>query len=114
VHNRRTRDWRPGQLITVLADKAEAAGITLGLVDEPAEPDGTCPVSTRPDVGALITAAGPGRLAGIGPPRTPHGPRGVARIDARKPQAPGHSPGEITDRCTMIFGLAITTGPTAP
>ncbi len=33
-HNRRTRDWRPGHLIRVLADKAEQAGITVTLVDE--------------------------------------------------------------------------------
>ncbi|MDX6341100.1 MAG: putative transposase [Trebonia sp.] len=28
-HNQRTRDWRPGRLISVLSDKAEAAGITV-------------------------------------------------------------------------------------
>ena len=33
-HNQRTRDWRIGHLITVLEDKAEAAGIGLQLVDE--------------------------------------------------------------------------------
>ncbi len=33
-HNRRTRDWRIGHLIQALADKAEAAGITVKLVDE--------------------------------------------------------------------------------
>src|SRR5260370_36303568 len=32
-HNRRTRDWRIGHLITVLADKAQQAGITIKLVD---------------------------------------------------------------------------------
>jgi putative transposase len=33
-HNQRTRDWRIGHLIAVLTDKAEAAGISLQLVDE--------------------------------------------------------------------------------
>jgi IS605 OrfB family transposase len=33
-HNRRTRDWRIGHLIKVLADKAEVAGIAVILVDE--------------------------------------------------------------------------------
>jgi IS605 OrfB family transposase len=33
-HNQRIRDWRIGHLITVLKDKAEAAGISLTLVDE--------------------------------------------------------------------------------
>jgi transposase len=33
-HHQRTRDWRIGHLITALAGKAEAAGISLTLVDE--------------------------------------------------------------------------------
>jgi IS605 OrfB family transposase len=33
-HNQRTRDWRIGHLITALKDKADAAGISLQLVDE--------------------------------------------------------------------------------
>ena len=33
-HNQRLRDWRVGRLISVLRDKAEAAGITVTLVDE--------------------------------------------------------------------------------
>jgi len=41
-HNQRTRDWRIGHLITVLADKAEAAGIRLQLVDERGT-SSTCP-----------------------------------------------------------------------
>jgi putative transposase len=41
-HNQRTRDWRIGHLITVLADKAEAAGISLALVDERGT-SSTCP-----------------------------------------------------------------------
>jgi putative transposase len=41
-HNQRTRDWRIGHLITVLADKAEAAGISLILVDERGT-SSTCP-----------------------------------------------------------------------
>jgi putative transposase len=42
-HNQRTRDWRIGHLITVLKDKAEAAGISLALVDERAT-SSTCPI----------------------------------------------------------------------
>ena len=41
-HNRRVRDWRVGHLITVLADKAEQAGITMVLVDERGS-SSTCP-----------------------------------------------------------------------
>jgi putative transposase len=41
-HNQRTRDWRIGHLITVLKDKAEAAGISLALVDERGT-SSTCP-----------------------------------------------------------------------
>jgi IS605 OrfB family transposase len=41
-HNQRTRDWRIGHLITALKDKAEAAGISLILVDERGT-SSTCP-----------------------------------------------------------------------
>ena len=41
-HNQRIRDWRIGHLITVLKDKAEAAGISLTLVDERGT-SSTCP-----------------------------------------------------------------------
>jgi IS605 OrfB family transposase len=41
-HNRRTRDWRVGRLISVLRDKAEQAGITLALLDERGT-SSTCP-----------------------------------------------------------------------
>ncbi len=41
-HNQRTRDWRIGHLITVLKDKAEAAAISLTLVDERGT-SSTCP-----------------------------------------------------------------------
>jgi IS605 OrfB family transposase len=41
-HNQRTRDWRIGHLIAVLADKAEAAGISLLLIDERGT-SSTCP-----------------------------------------------------------------------
>src|SRR5436190_23555317 len=87
-HNQRTRDWRIGHLITVLKDKAEAAGIGLTLVDERGT-SSTCPachsrlasrtaapgriflVSPPRDVtraAAPITAALGGPLAGTGPP----------------------------------------------
>jgi IS605 OrfB family transposase len=41
-HNQRTRDWRVGHLITALKDKAEAAAISLQLVDERGT-SSTCP-----------------------------------------------------------------------
>jgi IS605 OrfB family transposase len=41
-HNQRTRDWRIGHLITVLKDKAEAAGVSVQLVDERGT-SSTCP-----------------------------------------------------------------------
>ena len=41
-HNQRTRDWRIGHLIAVLEDKAEAAAISLQLVDERGT-SSTCP-----------------------------------------------------------------------
>ena len=41
-HNRRTRDWRVGRLISVLRDKAAQAGITLVLTDERGT-SSTCP-----------------------------------------------------------------------
>jgi IS605 OrfB family transposase len=41
-HNQRTRDWRIGHLITVLKDKAEAAGLSVILVDERGT-SSTCP-----------------------------------------------------------------------
>ena len=45
-HNRRTRDWRIGHLIQVLADKAEVAGITVTMVDERGT-SSTCPACTK-------------------------------------------------------------------
>jgi IS605 OrfB family transposase len=45
-HNQRIRDWRVGRLIGVLADKAEAAGITVHLVDERGT-SSTCPSCSR-------------------------------------------------------------------
>jgi IS605 OrfB family transposase len=41
-HNRRTRDWRVGRLISVLRDKAEQAGIIVTLLDERGT-SSTCP-----------------------------------------------------------------------
>jgi IS605 OrfB family transposase len=45
-HNQRTRDWRLGHLIRALRDKAEAAGITVELVDERGT-SSTCPSCSR-------------------------------------------------------------------
>ena len=46
VHNKRTRDWSPGQLISVLSDKAEAAGIKVEIVNERGT-SSTCPDCLR-------------------------------------------------------------------
>ena len=45
-HNQRTRDWRIGHLIRALKHKAEAAGITVNLVDERGT-SSTCPSCSR-------------------------------------------------------------------
>ncbi|HEU5389847.1 MAG TPA: transposase [Streptosporangiaceae bacterium] len=45
-HSQRTRDWRVGHLIRALFDKAEAAGITVRLVDERGT-SSTCPRCAR-------------------------------------------------------------------
>jgi IS605 OrfB family transposase len=45
-HNQRIRDWRVGHLIRALRDKAEAAGITVKLVDERGT-SSTCPACSR-------------------------------------------------------------------
>jgi transposase len=45
-HNRRTRDWRLGHLIRVLADKAQAAGLAMKLIDERGT-SSTCPACRR-------------------------------------------------------------------
>jgi len=45
-HNQRTRDWRIGHLLHALTGKAEAAGITVQLVDERGT-SSTCPACAR-------------------------------------------------------------------
>ncbi|TVY99926.1 transposase [Trebonia kvetii] len=45
-HNKRVRDWAPGQLAQALADKAAAAGITVHRVDERGT-SSTCPACAR-------------------------------------------------------------------
>jgi IS605 OrfB family transposase len=45
-HNKRTRDWRVGQLIAALSDKAAAAGISVELVNERGT-SSTCPSCSR-------------------------------------------------------------------
>jgi IS605 OrfB family transposase len=45
-HNQRTRDWRIGHLIRALTDKAQAAGISVRLVDERGT-SSTCPQCSR-------------------------------------------------------------------
>lgn len=45
-HNQRSRDWRIGHLLHALTDKAEAAGITVQLVDERGT-SSTCPACAQ-------------------------------------------------------------------
>ncbi len=45
-HNQRVRAWRVGHLIRALADKAQAAGITVTLIDERGT-SSTCPACAR-------------------------------------------------------------------
>jgi transposase len=46
VHGKRLRDWRIGHLMSVLRDKAGAAGITVTVTDERGT-SSTCPCCTR-------------------------------------------------------------------
>jgi putative transposase len=46
VHAKRLRDWRIGHLMSALRDKAEAAGITVRIVDERGT-SSTCPSCAR-------------------------------------------------------------------
>jgi len=50
IHNKRTRDWAPGHLIGILADKAAAAGIRTEIVNERGT-SSTCPA---PDCGRRV------------------------------------------------------------
>jgi hypothetical protein len=88
-HNQRTRDWRVGRLIRVLADKAEAvpasphgAGITHRRAG--AHLPGVHPARRDPRRRPPSRPAPRGHLAGTGPPPAPPpspgcGTRGVAR-----------------------------------
>jgi transposase len=84
-HNRRTRDWRIGHLITVLRDKAGAAAITVTLADERGT-SSTCPGCRKrvpKPVGRMLTCphcqfhghrdlvAATNIAARTGPPRPP-------------------------------------------
>ena len=102
-HNQRTRAWRIGHLIRALSDKAEAAGITVRLIDERGT-SSTCPACARrvpkpagrvftcPHCGHcghrdLVAAANIAARAGGGTIRAPSG----ARITHRR--AGAHLPG---------------------
>jgi IS605 OrfB family transposase len=97
-HNQRTRDWRTGHLIRVLSDKAEAAGITVHLVDERGT-SSTCPRCARrvPKPGGGTSAARTAGIAARGPgggiiPAVPAG----AGITHRR--AGAHLPGVHPER----------------
>jgi len=82
-HDRRTRDWRVGHLISVLRDKAQQAGIALTLVDE----RGTSSSSRRrPRV----------------PWQAPARPADYSRPGSRSPYREGlvRATGKLTKMCT--------------
>ena len=84
-HNQRTRDWRIGHLIAALKDKAEAAGISLILVDERGT-SSTCP-ACRPGSPNLPGGCWSARLASS--PATATCPRPPNRPTRRRHHA-GH------------------------
>ena len=84
-HNQRTRDWRIGHLITVLKDKAEAAGIGLTLVDERGT-SSTCPAcgSRVPKPAGRVLACPACQFTGH---RDPHRGRQYRRPTRRRDHA---------------------------
>ena len=95
-HAQRTRDWRIGHLIRALADKAEAAGITVHLADERGT-SSTCPRCARrvpKPAGRNFSCphCGQGGHRNLSrPPASPPGP--LARQHPRRPQWAGdHAP----------------------
>jgi IS605 OrfB family transposase len=113
-HNQRTRDWRIGHLITVLKDKAEAAGISLQLIDErgtsstcPAcasrvpKPKGRqllCPACGHTGHRDLLAAANIAtRLGGGTTPVGCPGPSGLRILIGSSPERTGSSAREIPE-----------------
>ena len=84
-HNQRTRDWRVGHLIRALRDKAEAAGITVKLVDERGT-SSTCPACCPAGAEARRTEL---PLPALRARRAPRPDRGRQH---RRPQRRRHHP----------------------
>ena len=76
VHGKRLRDWRIGHLMSVLRDKAEAAGITVKVTDERGT-SSTCPSCSR------RVPKPAGRVF-----RCPYGGHGGHRDLSRRPTSP--------------------------
>jgi IS605 OrfB family transposase len=122
-HNQRTRDWRIGHLITVLKDKAEAAGISLTLVDERGT-SSTCPAcraripkpwggfSTARPASSSATATSPRRPAS--PPATAAEPRRSASRPASRTAAPGRTFLVSPPRDVTHAAASITAAPAGP
>ena len=122
-HNQRTRDWRIGHLITVLKDKAEAAGISLALVDERGT-SSTCPACTSRVPKPARAGAGLPGLPVHRPPR-PHrgrqyrrqtraaGPRRPSR-PALRTAAPGRTCLVSPPRDVTRAAASITAAPAGP
>ena len=105
-HNQRTRDWRLGHLIRALSDKAEAAGITVRLVDERGT-SSTCPAAPgghRSPPGGTSAARTAGTRATATWPRPPTSPPATAAAPSpRPPRARGSrtaEPGHTCQACT--------------
>ena len=95
-HNQRTRDWRVGHLIRALRDKAEAAGITVKLVDERGT-SSTCPACARrvPKPAGRIFAA---RTAGTRGHRDLVAAANIAARNGRRHHPCAHQGAGITHR----------------
>ncbi len=131
-HNQRTRDWRIGHLITALTDKAQAAGISLALVDERGT-SSTCPACAsrvpKPKGRQLscLSCGHTGHCDLLAPPTSPPAraaaPRRPASRPASRTAAPGRTcpvspPRDVTHAAAPITGAPAGplagTGPPAP
>ena len=120
-HDQRTRDWRIGHLITVLADKAKAAGISLTLVDERGT-SSTCPAcaSRVPKPAGRVLACPACQFTGhrdlvaaaVSPPYRRRLPPAIPA--ASRTAAPGHTFRVCPPRDVTHAAASITAAPAGP
>ncbi len=124
-HNRRTRDWRIGHLITVLRDKAGLAGSpscwpTSGAPPPPAPPAQPASPSPRAGCSAARAAGCPGTATCSRPPTSPGvspaaprqpSPRPASRTAAPEPTCPVCPRHDVTRAAAPI--TATPAGPLA-